>query len=1495
MNEPFDAREYLLSGPPDETFYAYVPRDDGTPVWLRPDGSVNLNLTPVPFTVDEMKIAYDNPNWRFVKWTRDPEVTTLGEAEEDFDPREYLLAPDRQAQLEQRGFKHVDYPVGAYARLTKNYPADVSLTAEPVEGEVTLTAHQSAYLLGIWHLKDGQPWKVLDDLDAALKDEESASAWAKEMQRPNGRVESVVDGLLDADDFDPREYFLSNDTNTDAIAEKLVTEFGFREGPRRKRGAYKNVRSFWTRDDTATMKSWRGQLSLTRTYIGDENNQTWAVDWYPYNVRNVAAGVGGEPGHIHTSGPQNRLLDFLKSLQSAAQTEWMTNTQAIKQSAIDAGFDTTYIDRPMESVEEPFDAREYVLAGGSDIDDVLVERGFKMEQGLGYHYERFFGPIHIECRLQPAMDETVRVSVGETQPGGEAFFSHYTVPYADLAKVLDMFIPVAEELQSAVWTYDEKLNYWEFSVGNLTKYQGFQEAVEEPFDAREYLLAPDQGEYELRKWITDSPATMATVLKPGEDEYFLDVRRQDGKSQRFGPFRRDQIRLFNREWHGFKYAGWAAGPSVTDRDKLFSIFDSEDFDPRDYLLSAPADYVVKWTFGPPKPEQRLYRYTRINGQTSEESALREWQVKMDRDWGWRVGDDKKPQMVKVVRAAIQDRPVQEADDFDAREYFTSTVNVMGMLKSMRYEISPDGAAKVFKGANDRDYMLFVTLRGGQSLDTAIATSIYDLGIFVGKGRDWENLKYLYAMTPDDIHDTLEQAEKAIRQGDWTGLGLSINRVNDSVEPPADDFDPRSYFLDATATFAVLDTLGFKKLPKQIGTSDKQVWQRIQGSIRIDVERFDDDDHGTFVVGYVSDEPGKWVQKEVDIPNRPRSLEQVIDDVDAVCRGVYEGLEQPPADDFDAREYFIDSSNVQFNLNGKREAWNFGAESSKDIELFNGAATLRLKYLADEWHPRWTFEVHANVPWQGQFDKLLVKRTSETERLLPKRIEQVLAAATKWYEQNKWGITLYPLIYGPNGVKDWVGEQPDWAEYVEQNAGDLPTEFEKQTEESAAGWKELIFKFRAERGFGVRESEDFDAREYLLADKGPSLVARLKELGYKQVQLHVMTDRHAVLAMNDPKPEYDEDDNIDDTQRRYARNRVVTAVREIMGLATNVYDFSGDGGYDYLYKICDPEQMGVQGRFEAEDNFDPRDYLMGMMPNEGVWRVIWVDKEGTTYHTKQFDGPEKAMRYAYTTSLWNKAEDIKLERKTGVDLAAEWKEFVVTRDYELIDPDTGNVLIRESLVMESEQQDFSARDYVLAPDEDIGRQFMEWLVDIGFDPRGENTFELNQWGTRYVVQRYKNGKYRYAVYDENGHKMRGQMTTADQLVTLLQQHLHMKLREGEENFDPREYMLSKTTDDAVFQWLMHSGFKEAEYPGGVPPKFYAVWEKTIGPYQLAAYRGVYDEKLGSHRWWVEVWDHGRHNGNMGAYFSAENFLPRIQAQVRMKTDWAEHEQSTAANA
>ena len=418
-----------------------------------------------------------------------------------------------------------------------------------------------------------------------------------------------------SDDFDPRDYLLTVDTNTDAIAEKLVSEFGFHEGPRSRKN--KGVRAFHTSHDERSM--WRGYLSVTRTYVGDEKNQTWAVDWYPKD---------GNPKHIHTSGPQHKLLDFLSYFQTSLHTNWMTNRQAIKQAAMDKGFDTTYIDQPMESLEEPFDARDYVLAGGGVIDDVLVERGFKMEQGLGHHYERFFGTIHIECRLQPAMNETVRVSVGVTEEGGEAFIDHYTVPYADLAKVLDLFIDVAEEMKDVDWTFDEKLNYWEFFVGNLTKYQGFQES-EEPFDAREYFMAADQGEYELRKWVTEQPASMATVLQTGEDEYFLDVRNLDGKSKRFGPFRRDQIRLFNREWHGFRYAGWTAGPSVTDRDKLFSIFDSEDFDARDYLLSAPADYVVKWTFGPPKEGQRLYRYTRINGATSEQAALKEWQAKVE--------------------------------------------------------------------------------------------------------------------------------------------------------------------------------------------------------------------------------------------------------------------------------------------------------------------------------------------------------------------------------------------------------------------------------------------------------------------------------------------------------------------------------------------------------------------------------------------------------------------------------------------------------------------------------------------------------------------------------------------------------------------------------------------------------------------------------------------------------------------------------------------------
>jgi hypothetical protein len=112
------------------------------------------------------------------------------------------------------------------------------------------------------------------------------------------------------------------------------------------------------------------------------------------------------------------------------------------------------------------------------------------------------------------------------------------------------------------------------------------EEGEEPFDARDWLLNDTgQDEYALRNFITDSPAVATTVTAPGADEYYLEVEREDEQRRSFGPFSRDQVRLFYRKWLGFSYSRWIAGPEVANRDRLFSIFEGEPFDAQDWLLN----------------------------------------------------------------------------------------------------------------------------------------------------------------------------------------------------------------------------------------------------------------------------------------------------------------------------------------------------------------------------------------------------------------------------------------------------------------------------------------------------------------------------------------------------------------------------------------------------------------------------------------------------------------------------------------------------------------------------------------------------------------------------------------------------------------------------------------------------------------------------------------------------------------------------------------------
>ena len=171
--------------------------------------------------------------------------------------------------------------------------------------------------------------------------------------------ETVDNSVVEAqeDDFDPREY-LMNDTSIEGIADKLVNEFKLAEGPRKKRGQYKDVRHFWSKNDA----TWKGQLSLTRTYVGDERNQTWSVDWYPFSNGQV-----DYRGHIHTGGLQHRLLDFMEAFRRALAQPELTNRQAIRQAAQETGYETRYIDHPVgESMEDDFDPREYLLSAPAD-------------------------------------------------------------------------------------------------------------------------------------------------------------------------------------------------------------------------------------------------------------------------------------------------------------------------------------------------------------------------------------------------------------------------------------------------------------------------------------------------------------------------------------------------------------------------------------------------------------------------------------------------------------------------------------------------------------------------------------------------------------------------------------------------------------------------------------------------------------------------------------------------------------------------------------------------------------------------------------------------------------------------------------------------------------------------------------------------------------------------------------------------------------------------
>ena len=570
------------------------------------------------------------------------------------------------------------------------------------------------------------------------------------------KANHVVEAQQPESEFDPREYLLSVDTSTDAIVDKLVKEFGFTEGPRRHRGPMKNVRSLRSVD----RRFWRGELSLTRTYVGDEHNQTWAVDWYPQ--------APDYRQHFHSGGPQSKLVDFLEEFKAFLSRGW-TNRESILGAASKAGFETQWINnpaRPPVAESKDWVPKDYklddefgCLTNAENLAKVNPElryvEGWTRIRGTkkwGAHAwcvapDGTIVDPYFKCRFS---DDWQNVEYREDANAFDRGFDLSALESVDDFSARDYLLsgnsPVEAELFRHGFNVEEIHNYYERHMGRMhvecvlwTAGEEAEIKVGVTEEGGEAFLGYYKVSYARLAEFLDLIMPVVAELAPVADQWI------------FGELQN------NWDYH--------VG-NLSD----YTVQEAEDFSAREYFASMPADYIVKWSFGPLAAGQhKLYRYTHIKDATGKENAIQKWQAKVDRDYPG-TAPDKKPVVVQVVRRGAPMNPnspwwapqreVEEAEDFDAREYLLTS---QSCRKCGRDFTEPESVVRLYGG-----------LKGNYSL-----SGHYERTLFKPDETPDSNLPYDRLGEPFDVCSRCGGAVKALGEGQ-------------------EEFDARDYFLSIPA-------------------------------------------------------------------------------------------------------------------------------------------------------------------------------------------------------------------------------------------------------------------------------------------------------------------------------------------------------------------------------------------------------------------------------------------------------------------------------------------------------------------------------------------------------------------------------------------------------------------------------------------------------------------------------------------------------------------------
>jgi len=644
------------------------------------------------------------------------------------------------------------------------------------------------------------------------------------------RAEQIADALTDAGDFDPREYLMSGETLPEALlaagfkAKPSSNADGTNDHP-----GYERIDSIHGEDgpfeqgDTMWQVTiWDKDLAILRwfDYVPDPRGQVWG--WkFPAQ--------GGEQRMSHV-----QLQDMLSTLGESKV-----------QEAED-------FDAAAYWKEPQWPPTGFEQNGPKAIYGHQSKEPFTDAEGRKYRFN-----IHI----YPEDRQYILTVYGR-------YFDSWHDFHQEIVKFDDDFDGYMEAIKKAISTQKpSSRSYPRLPDFEPFKYDGVRESEDE-FDPREYLLRHERFDpahygFQMRNgdWTlsTKHPEGTTVTLKMGvKMGHYIGLRMEVSGQRIFGTvLKADWLQYHCKELvDAFKNAvestpDWGEAQlafmeSIRKFQEQSDVQESEDFDPREYLMQRVADEDELRMRGAVKKE---WGWEMTNAKDGANLAF----FHVDPMWNMVL---RSPDLLQIHRWSgylstllpIADlyvwQPVRESEDFDAREYMMDLPRTpFSERKLGEYFCSDERRNVVVKKVEDR----------------TISPGRVQVVWFKDKG-------YVQPSVPNG------------RPSHWTHWGMGDD-VSTYPPPPefdpkqvmvesVDDFDPREYMLADQGLADLrhwLETNGFQ----QSKTASHESWKRSFWYHNTNA-RAGRRDRSDYNIWEAPDKPGEWYFQRKDTTQSRRS-------------------------------------------------------------------------------------------------------------------------------------------------------------------------------------------------------------------------------------------------------------------------------------------------------------------------------------------------------------------------------------------------------------------------------------------------------------------------------------------------------------------------------------------------------------------------------------------------------------------------------------------------